>query len=119
MATADIQHVPATVVRKCIDLLNIGGEGRISAAEFIQFFEKNGYSVGRSCRAMVQRELGTVGERPNYEALTAAADEFVAACDGKIEDAFDALAGYRSLSGTYLEAEANASRTPSTDDLRI
>ncbi len=69
MATADIQQVPATVVRKCIDLLKVGGKGRISAAEFIQFFEKNGYSVGKSCRAMVQRELGSVGERPNYEAL--------------------------------------------------
>jgi hypothetical protein len=110
MATAEIQEVPAAVIRKCIDVLKSNGATRLSAAEFVRFLEANGYRVGDSCQAMIQRQLDGAGERPGREALKMAADELVAMCEGRIDDAVAVLQACTTRSGNDPGVEVYASQ---------
>jgi hypothetical protein len=49
---------------------------------------------------MVERVLDGKGESLDYDVLIAAADEFVACCNGSTKDAFDVLEAYTRLSGS-------------------
>ena len=99
MPTEDWQHVSSVAIRRCIDLLTAEVREKLSAAEFLRPFQEHGFVVGKSCRAMVERMLDGKSESLDYDVLIAAADDFVACCDGSTEDAFAMLKVYTRLSG--------------------
>ena len=99
MPTGQSQRVPSAAIRRCIDLLTAEVREKLSAGEFLRPFHEHGYVVGKSCRTMVERVLDGKGESLDYDVLIAAADEFVACCDGSTKDAFDVLQAYTKLSG--------------------
>ena len=100
MPTEDCQRVPSVAIKKCIDLLTAEEREKLTATEFLRPFREHGFEVGEYCRAMVERMLGRKGESLDHDALIAAADDFVACCDGGKDKASDVLAAYTKLSGT-------------------
>jgi hypothetical protein len=110
MPTEDRQRVPAVTIRGCIDLLTAEVREELSVAEFLRPFQEHGYVVGKSCRTMVERVLGEEGESLDYNTLIAAADEFVACCNGSTEHALDVLEAYTRLSGNQAESRASVHR---------
>ena len=99
MPTEHWQRVPSAAIRRCIDLLSAEEREKLSVTEFVRPFREHGFVVGKSCRGMVERMLGRKRESLDCDALIAAADDFVACCEGSTDDAFDVLGVYTKLSG--------------------
>jgi hypothetical protein len=113
MPAEDWQRVRSVTIRGCIELLTVEEREDLSAAEFLCFFREHGFVVGEACRTMVERLLGGEGEPLDYDALIAAADEFVARCDGSTEDAVHVLEAYALLSGDKAASTAHLNRVES------
>jgi len=108
MPSEDCQRVPSVVIKKCINLLTAEEREKLTATEFLRPFREHGFEVGEPCRAMVERMLGRDGESLDCDALIAAADDFVACCDGSNDNAFDVLGTYSKLSGTQRVSTAGS-----------
>jgi hypothetical protein len=93
-------------IRRCIDLLTAEVREQLSTTDFLRPFHEHGFVVGQSCRAMVERMLDRKGESPDYDALIAADDDFVACCEGSTGDAFDVLDVYTKLSRNQVGSTA-------------
>lgn len=108
MPTEDCQRVPSVVIKRCIDFLTAEEREKLTATEFLRPFREHGFEVGEPCRAMVERMLGREGESLDCDTLVAAADDFVACCDGSIDKAFDVLGTYTKLPGTQRVSTARS-----------
>jgi hypothetical protein len=113
------QRVLSVPIRRCIDLLSAEEREKLSATEFLRPFREHGVLVGRSCQAMVERMLGQKGESFDYDALIAAADDFVACCDGRTDDAFHVLDFYTQLTGNRAGSTVREHRVKRAQDARI
>ena len=108
MPAEDRQRVRSVTIRGCIELLTAEECEKLSVAECLCPFMEHGYVVGESCRTMVERVLGGKGEPLDYDALIAAADDFVACCEGSTDDAFDVLEAYTQLTGNQTGSVARS-----------
>ena len=108
MPREDCQLVPSVVIKRCIELLTAEEREKLTATEFLRPFQEHGFVVGKSCRAMIERMLGRKGESLDHDALIAAADDFVACCDGSKEHAFDVLGAYTKFSDTQRASTARS-----------
>ena len=108
MPTEDCQRVLSVAIKKCIDLLTAEEREKLTATESLRPFREHGFEVGEPCRAMVERMLGRKGESLDCDALIAAADDFVACCDGSEDMASDVLATYTKLPGTQRVSTAGS-----------
>jgi len=106
MPTEHSQRVRSVAIRRCIDLLSAEEREKLSATEFLRPFREHGFVVGRFCQAMVERMLDRKGESLDHDVLIAAADDFVACCEGRTDDAFGALEVYTQLSGNQAVSTA-------------
>ena len=113
------QQVPSVAIRRCIDLLGAEEREKLSATEFPRPFREHDFVVSRFCQAMVERVLDRKGEFLDYDVLIAAADDFVACCEGSTDDAFDVLEIYTRLSGNQAGSTARVHRAERPQDARI
>ena len=118
MHTEHSQRVPFVAIRRCIDLLSAEEREKLSATEFLRPFREHGFVVSRFCQAMVERVLDRKGEFLDYDVLIAAADDFVACCEGSTDDAFDVLEVYTRLSGNRAGSTARMHRVERAQDAR-
>ncbi len=108
MSTEHSQRVLSVPIRRLIDFLSVGEREKLSTREFLRPFREHGVLVRRSCQAMVERMLDRKGEPLDYDALIAAADDFVACCEGSTDNAFDVLEGYTQLTGNQAGSMARS-----------
>ena len=98
----------SAAIRKQIDRFSCQERERTSAAEFLHALEERNIDIRSSTRAMIERLLNKGAEPLKYDALFAAADDFVACCGGDVDHAFEVLEVYKTLSrkGNKIESES-------------
>ena len=101
MPTEHSQRVPSVAIRRCVDLLSAEERDKLSVTEFLRPLREHGFVVGESCQAMVERMLNRKGGALDCDSLIAAADDFVAYCNGSTKDASDVLEAYTKSSGSH------------------
>ena len=119
MSREHSQRVPSVTIRKCINLLGTEERDKLGRTEFLRPFREHGFVVGESCQAMVDRMLNRKGGALDCDSLIAAADDFVACCEGSTDDAFDVLEVYTKLTGNQAGSTARVHRAEHAQDARI